>query len=180
LGRDPRLDLYKEDRAGIPLEDVIEKMRQDIQISQDARAGTGGDYLPFRVTFAYADRIKAQQIVQALINNLADANRIHQQSQAQAKRIIAADQVYRLEERIAALEKRLGIPSTPQEPDLSPVPFSGINLDVLDPPSLPVQPVYPDRVRFMAAGFGAGIVAAVVIAVFRRRAPAIPFPAQTA
>jgi hypothetical protein len=179
--QDPRLDLYKEDRASTPLEDVIEQMRErDIQIRRDAPAGASGDYLPFHVAFAYSDRLKAQQTVQALITKFADANLISQQTQAQIRRTSTSDQVYRLEERIAALEKRLGVASAPHEPDFSPITPGVINLDVLDPPSLPVQPVFPDRVRFMAVGFGAGIVLALFIAIFRRRPPPIPFPAQTA
>jgi hypothetical protein len=178
--QDPRLDLYKSERARMPLEDVIERMRLDLQISRDAPANTGGDYLPFHITFAYADRLKAQQTVMALMTKLQDANLTSQRMQAQAKRASTSDQVYRLEARIAALENRLGMPSAGHEPDFSSNRLTGINLDVLDPPSPPVAPVYPDRLRFMATGFGAGIAAAMVIAIFRRRPPPIPFPAQTA
>jgi len=174
--QDPRLDLYREERAGTPLEDVIETMRKNLLIRIEA---PGSNYLSFRLTFTYPDRLKAQQTVQALVTRFADSNVIRQRAQARAKRANTSDQVYRLEERIAALEKRLGMPSAPHEPDFSPITPGVINLDVLDPPSLPVQPVYPDRVRFMATGFGAGVVAAIVIAVFRRRPPQIPFPAQT-
>jgi hypothetical protein len=173
---DPRLDLYPRERAGTPLEDVIEKMRKkDILIRIET---LGSNYLSFGVTFTYPDRFKAQRTVQALVTKFSDSNQSRQRSQARSKRANTSDQVYRLEERIAALEKRLGMPSTPHEPDFSPNTPGGINLEVLDPPSLPVQPVFPDRVRFMAVGFGAGVVGAVVIAVFRRRPPAIPFPAQ--
>jgi hypothetical protein len=179
--QDPRLDLYKEERAGTPLEDVIEKMRRkDIQIKADAPVGASRDYLAFHVTFAYPDRLKAQQTVQALITKFQDANLINQRTQARVSRAIASDQIYRLEARIGALEKRLGMPSVPHEPDFSPVPPGGIQLEVLDPPSLPVNAVSPDRWRFMASGFAAGVVVAVLIAIFRRRPPPIPFPAQTA
>jgi len=178
--QDPRLDLYKEDRARIPLEDVIERMRQDTKISPDTPANTGGDYLPFHVTFAYPDRIKAQQTVMALMTKFQDANLTSQRMQAEAKRASTSNQVYRLEARIAALEERLGMPSAAHEPDFSSNRIGGINLDVLDPPILPTAPVYPDRIRFLATGFGAGIAVAMVIAIFRRRPPPIPFPAQTA
>jgi hypothetical protein len=178
--QDPRLDLYKEDRARIPLEDVIERMRLDLQISRDAPANMGGDYLPFHITFAYADRLKAQQTVMALMTKLQDANLVSQLFQAKAKRASTSNQIYRLEARIAALEKRLGMPSAGHEPDFSTDRITGINLDVLDPPNLPAAPVYPDRLRFMATGFVSGIAAAMIIAIFRRRPPPIPFPAQTA
>lgn len=179
--QDPRLDLYKEERARQPLEDVIETMRnRDIKISPDAPGGAGRDYLPFRVSFAYRDRVKAQQTVQALITRFEEGNLISQRTQARMTHAIASDQIYRLEARIAALENRLGMPSAGHEPDLSSTPLGGIQLGVLDPPSLPVQPAQPNRWVFMATGFGAGIVVALFIAIYRRRLPPIPYPAQTA
>jgi capsular polysaccharide biosynthesis protein len=57
---------------------------------------------------------------------------------------------------------------------------AAVNLSVLDPPSLPAKAVFPDRWIFMALGFGAGAVAAVLIAIFRRRTPPMPLPAQAA
>jgi hypothetical protein len=55
-----------------------------------------------------------------------------------------------------------------------------VNLSVTAPPSLPSKAVFPDRWIFMAIGFGAGIFAALLVAIFRRRPPPVPFPAQTA
>ncbi len=121
--QDPHLDLYKKERTRTPLEDVIERMRtRDLRIRVET---AGQDYLSFQVSFAYSDRLKAQQTVQVLITEFVEANLYSQQSQAQATRVIASDQVYRLEERIAALEKRLGMPSASHGPDFSPVPFGG-------------------------------------------------------
>jgi len=57
---------------------------------------------------------------------------------------------------------------------------TGTNLVVIEAPSTPTKAMYPDRVVFAALGFGAGFATAIVIAVLRRRPPAIPFPAQTA
>jgi hypothetical protein len=175
--QDPRLELYMSERATTPLEDVIEKMRQDLQITVET---PGSNYLPFRVTFTYSDRLKAQQTVQALITKFMDSNLVRQLIPLHGTPRPTNDQIDRMEARIAALEKRLGMPSTTAEPADPDVRKAGINLDVVDPPSLPDAPVYPDRVRFMATGFGTGIAVAMVIAVFRRRPPPIPFPAQTA
>jgi hypothetical protein len=178
--QDPRLDLYREERARMPLEDVIETMRRrDIRIAVEAQA-PGSNYLPFQLTFAYSDRVKAQQTVQALVARFSESNIVRQQGPARMKRAVASDQIYRLEARIAALEKRLGMPSAGHEPDYSLNPSAGIQLEVLDPPSLPVLAAKPNRSIFMASGFSAGFVAALVIAVFWRRPPPIPFPAQTA
>ena len=180
--QDPRLDLYPSERTRIPLEDVIEKMRrEDIQITRDNPGSPSHSYLAFKVSFAYRDRIKAQQTVQALITRLEEANIISQRISLRVKRQRSYGEVDRMEARIAALEKRLGMPPVPPEPldQFAPVD-AGLNLDVLDPPSLPLKPVYPNRFAFMFAGFGSGFAAAIVIAIFRRPMPPIPFPVQTA
>ena len=60
------------------------------------------------------------------------------------------------------------------------VAYTGVKLDVIDPPSLATLSAKPNRQIFMAIGFGAGFLSALVMAIFRRRPPAIPLPAQTA
>jgi uncharacterized protein involved in exopolysaccharide biosynthesis len=147
--QDARLDLYREERSRKPLEGVIEEMRKrEIRIHLGRPPGKGAGPVAFNIAFAYPDRMKAQQTVQALVVAFVEANLHTQRAQSTMGQL---DQVRHL----------------------------GENLEVTDPPSLPVDPVYPDRFRFMAAGFGAGL-AAVVTAIFRRRPPPIPFPAQTA
>jgi hypothetical protein len=131
--KDPRLDLYRDERAGEPLEDVIETMRRrNIMIRLN---GHGPGRLAFRIDFSYRDPVKAQHTVQALLVRFQDAN--------------------------------LHLPAP-------------VNLSVVDPPSLPSKAVFPDRWIFMATGFGAGVVAAVLVAIFRRRIPPMPLPAQAA
>jgi len=71
---DPRLDLYKEERASKPLEDVIESMRlNDIKITMD---GAPGEHRAsaFTISFAYRDRTKAHDTVQTLITKFQEAN----------------------------------------------------------------------------------------------------------
>jgi uncharacterized protein involved in exopolysaccharide biosynthesis len=179
--QDPRLDLYRNQRARMPLEDVIEQMRtRDIQIRIES-PGTHLESLAFNISFAYKDPVKAQQTVQALITRFVDSNLTTQRNEARVKQATTSDQIYRMEMRIAALERRLGMPSGSHEPQNQLDPrIAGINLEVIDPPSLPVAAVYPDRFRFMSIGFGAGLAAALIIVAFRRKLPPIPFPAQTA
>jgi uncharacterized protein involved in exopolysaccharide biosynthesis len=141
----------------------------------------GSNYAGFAITFSYSDRIRARETVQALVTKFADHNMVRASTETHAKRIRSINQVDRLEARIAVLEKRLGILSPAPEPLEFLAPASGaINLDVIDPPSLPTEPVYPHRAVFAAIGFGTGLAAALFIAVFRRRQPAIPFPAEAA
>jgi len=130
--QDPRLDLYPEERAGTPLEDVIETMRRSIMIRLD---GHGSARLSFHIDFSYRDPVKAQLTVQALMVRFEGAN--------------------------------LHLPAP-------------VNLSVVDPPSPPAKAVFPDRWIFMAIGFGAGSVAALLIAIFRRPPPPMPLPAQAA
>lgn len=172
---DSRLDLYPEDRSHTPLEDVIETMRtRDIQIHILA-PGT------LAIGFAYRDRDKARATVKALIAKFEEANLKLQNVPADVKTGRSSDEIDRLETRIAVLEKRLGIESPPAEPIDQPVPaYRAINLEVLDPASLPTKAASPNRYLFMFAGCFIGFAMAIVIAIFRRRPqPAVPFPAAT-
>jgi uncharacterized protein involved in exopolysaccharide biosynthesis len=172
-----RLDLYRNERSREPLEDVIETMRtRDLHFSQ---AGTAS---AFTISFTYSDPKKARDTVQTLITKFQETNKERQSVPAYVKRQRSYDQIDRMEARIAVLEKRLGIPPTPPEPLDQPVPaYEGTNLDVLDPPSLPVNPVKPNRSVFASVGFGAGFVASLIVVILRRPVhPAIPFPAQPA
>jgi capsular polysaccharide biosynthesis protein len=56
----PTMDLYRQERAIYPMEDVIEKMRnRDVHIERGTRAA-------FRMSFEYPDRVKAQAVVREL------------------------------------------------------------------------------------------------------------------
>jgi hypothetical protein len=174
------LDLYPEERRRAPLEDVIETMRtKDLRI---ALAGAGPTSAAFTISFSYNDPVKAHDTVQALIRAFQQQNIAHQGEPAYIKRPRTYDQVDRMEARIAVLEKRLGIPPTPPEPlDQLVSSSEGTNLDVIDPPTLPMKAAKPNRAIFAFWGFGAGFIAALIVVIFRRPIrPAIPFPARPA
>ena len=68
-------DLYPRDRARLPMEDVIEKMKKDIQIGQVASFGSAasGRTVPaFQIIFAYTDRFKAQKVVSEFTTRFID------------------------------------------------------------------------------------------------------------
>jgi hypothetical protein len=177
---DPRLDLYGSERSRQPLEDVIETMRtRDLRITL---AGATGASAAFTISFAYRNPVKAHDTVQTLITKFQQMNLERQRVPAYVTRQRTYDQIDRMEARIAVLEKRLGIPATPPEPLDQAAPRSdGSYLNVLDPPSIPVKPVKPNRAIFAFFGFGSGFIAALIVVIFRRPVrPAIPFPAQPA
>jgi uncharacterized protein involved in exopolysaccharide biosynthesis len=180
---DPRLNLYQDERASQPLEDVIETMRtRDIHITIDQLPGQRRASA-FSISFAYRDRTKAHDTVQTLITKFQEANLTTQRNQQNIlKHQRTNDQVDRMEARIAVLEQRLGIPPTPREPLDQFAPVSGgENLDVLDPPSLPLNPAKPNHATYAFFGFGSGFIAALIVVIFRRPVrPAMPFPAQPA
>jgi capsular polysaccharide biosynthesis protein len=173
---DPRLDLYQSERSRQPLEDVIDAMRD-----RDLRTTiVGTDALT--ISFSYDDPVKAHDTVQTIITKFQEANKEQQSVPVYVKRHRTYDQIDKLESRIAALEKRLGVPPATPEPldDLVPA-TEGIMLEVLDPPTTPENPAKPNRYIFACFGFGAGFIAALIVAIFRRPAwPALPFPAQPA
>jgi uncharacterized protein involved in exopolysaccharide biosynthesis len=183
---DPRLDLYQDERASQPLEDVIQTMRtQDIHITIASLPGERRASA-FTISFAYRDRTKAHDTVQALITRFQEENLTSQRNQQNmvsnfVNQQHSRDQLNKMEARIAVLEKRLGISPTPPEPLDQPAFLSGENLDVLDPPSLPLKAAKPSRYVFAFFGFGSGIFAALIVVIFRRPVhPAMPFPAQPA
>jgi succinoglycan biosynthesis transport protein ExoP len=80
---DPRLDLYKSERASGTLEDVIETMKnRDIRIQVDSVPGERRASA-LSISFAYRDRVKAHDTVQTLITKLVEANLNSQRTQQQ-------------------------------------------------------------------------------------------------
>jgi len=70
----PALNLYRRERDKQPLQDVIESMRaRDVKINIFSTAGTGRPASAFEIAFAYPDRVKAQAVVQVLIQKFMDA-----------------------------------------------------------------------------------------------------------
>jgi hypothetical protein len=169
---DPRLDIYDSERAYMPTEVVIERMRRNIRIEMRP---PGNGNVHFRILFGYRDPERARATVQALVDRLINANLEMGSTEQQLEP--SHSEIGRLKARVAELEKRVGITSPPIQPADLGSARAGDILTVLDPPTLPARPAKPVRVAFGASGFGAGFAAALGIALLRRRPPAIPFPA---
>ena len=74
--RDPRINLYQDELAKTPLEDVIDEMRRNIHIEFIALPGSLGKHASaFNIRFLYPDRFKAQRTVTALIAAFEAQNR---------------------------------------------------------------------------------------------------------
>jgi uncharacterized protein involved in exopolysaccharide biosynthesis len=63
------LDLYHGERARHPMEQVIDKMREDLRIEPPAPARV----TPFSIAFTYTDRFKAQAVVRELVSKFVDS-----------------------------------------------------------------------------------------------------------
>jgi len=107
--QDPRLDLYKSDRASRPLEDVIETMRnRDIHISINSLPGEGSHGASaFSISFAYPDRVKAHDTVQLLITRFQEANLTSQRNQQNMVTTFVHDQLSESKAKLDQAEEEL-------------------------------------------------------------------------
>ncbi len=104
---DPRLDLYKSERANQPLEDVIETMRnRDIRISIDSVPGERRASA-FSISFSYPDRVKAHDTVQTLITKFEEANLTAQRNQQQMVGSFVHDELSEAKAKLDQLEEAL-------------------------------------------------------------------------
>jgi polysaccharide chain length determinant protein (PEP-CTERM system associated) len=68
-------NLYQRERSRMPIEDVIELMKKDIQIIPVASSTSATDRVPaFAVQFSYENRLLAQRVVQDLVSRFIDEN----------------------------------------------------------------------------------------------------------
>ncbi len=68
-------NLYPRERSRMPIEDVIELMKKQVQIVPVASPATGSDRIPaFAVQFSYENRFQAQRVVQDLVSRFIDEN----------------------------------------------------------------------------------------------------------
>jgi hypothetical protein len=139
----PDLDLYREDRSRLPMEDIVENMRRhDIRILMVGNSlGAPGAKGAFTVSFCYPDQQKAQAVVRALTTQFIDQNLWANQSDESRWQTI-----------------------WPQS-----VPPLGPALEVLEPASLPEKPINANRVAFAAVGLVLGLALGLLAAVARRR-----------
>jgi uncharacterized protein involved in exopolysaccharide biosynthesis len=139
----PDLDLYREDRSRLPMEDIVQNMRHhDLQIVMVGYSpGAPGAKGAFTVSFSYPDQRKAQAVVRALTTQFINQNSETNQSDKSGWQTI-----------------------WPQS-----VPPVGPALEVLDPASLPEKPINASREAFAAVGSVLGLALGLLAAVALRR-----------
>jgi len=132
-------DLYHDDRARVPLEDVTGQMRGDVRIEPSSES-SGARAL--RVSFTYPDPVKARTALGELLSRMMSENLM-----VNSAREHLAEQIWH--EPLAPAER-------------------GETLEVLAAPSLPKQGSGPNRLLFAAAGLGIGFVVGLLAAAVRR------------
>ncbi len=106
--QDPRLDLYKTDRAKEPLEDVIEKMRtKGIHIKTESTPGDTRGASAFFISFEYPDRVKARDTVQALVTKFTDQNQVTQATQQTVVKNMVHDELSDAKVKLDQLNEQL-------------------------------------------------------------------------
>ncbi len=165
----PDLNLYPDERRSQPLEDVIEVMRKAVDIDLVDRPGYSREqYVVFRISLRYSDRFKVQVGAQMLVTRFVDAAKGKAITEAEFPSDPLGRRIAQLEARVAALEGKK-VTAAPEK--LPEVPYAVVS--VVDPPSLPDGPVFPDLRWFLGVGLGVGCVLGLVAFKYPGASPPI-------
>ncbi len=103
-------NLYPRERQRLPLEDVIEKMRDAIKIG-DVRtiqpAGRGGNLTAFQISFAYENRYLAQKVTADLANRFITENIRERSSQSALTTQFLRDQWQAAKNELEEIERKI-------------------------------------------------------------------------
>lgn len=135
------LDLYKQDRLRDPMEDIVQRMRdQSIRIRTPSAGPDSG--LALAISFSSPDPRKAQAVVQALTSQFIDNN-------------------WRNREFNVNAWQKIWPQSVP--------PRGVVKFEVLDPGALPDKPVNASRVTFATIGLALGLALGLLAVITLRR-----------
>ena len=103
----PALDLYKKERTHIPMEDIIQEMRNKAihltpLTSNDRRLATA-----FQISFSYYDKYKAQLVVRELVKRFVEQNISVQKQAASLTSIFVNDEVRIARDRMAEIDDKI-------------------------------------------------------------------------
>jgi polysaccharide chain length determinant protein (PEP-CTERM system associated) len=104
----PALDLYKAERARLPMEDVVQEMKAKIRIQPvEVNAGQGRITSAFTISFPYPDRFKAQAVVRELVTKFTEQNVTVQRNQAANITSFLNEEMKNAREKVDRLEAGL-------------------------------------------------------------------------
>lgn len=107
----PSLDLYKKERARLPMEDIVQDMRnKSIRITPitDMPTTGGRRYASaFAISFMYTDRYKAQAVVRELVTKFTEQNVTVQRNQANLTTNFLSDELKASKEKMDNLDEQL-------------------------------------------------------------------------
>jgi uncharacterized protein involved in exopolysaccharide biosynthesis len=105
----PSLDLYKRERAKLPMEDIVQEMRNKyIRITPlaDTSNGSGSRRYAsaFAISFMYTDRYKAQAVVRELVTKFTEQNVTVQRNQVSLTTNFLNDELKASKEKMEKLD----------------------------------------------------------------------------
>jgi polysaccharide chain length determinant protein (PEP-CTERM system associated) len=107
----PSLDLYKKERARLPMEDIVQEMRnKDIRITPLSDTSTGGNRRfasAFAISFKYIDRYKAQAVVRELVTKFTEQNITVQRNQVSLTANFLNDELKAAKEKMEKLDEAI-------------------------------------------------------------------------
>jgi polysaccharide biosynthesis transport protein len=107
----PSLDLYKKDRQKLPMEDIVQEMRNRyirIVPLADTAGGSGRRHTAaFAVSFSYQDRYKAQAVVRELVTKFTEQNVTVQRNQASLTTNFLKDELKAAKEKMDRLDEEI-------------------------------------------------------------------------
>ena len=101
--------LYTSERQALPLEDVIEQMRDDISIGsvRNIQATRGNTMTAFRISFAYENRYLAQKVTAHLVSRFINENTRERANQSAMTTQFLRDQWQSAKNDLDEIEQRL-------------------------------------------------------------------------
>lgn len=100
-------NLYPDERKRLPMEDVVEMMRSDIDVGQITGLRRGDSGAAFRVQFSYSDKRIAQKVCTDLISRFIDLSLSSRSSQSLITTEFFRDQLEVAKSEIDEIDRRL-------------------------------------------------------------------------
>jgi polysaccharide chain length determinant protein (PEP-CTERM system associated) len=102
------MDLYPAQRKRMPIDDVVEMMRKDIQVTPVMAAGSNGRNVPaFTVQFKYDNRVLASKVVTSLVQRFTSEDINNRSNAASGTTRFLKDQADQAKKEMDDLEEKL-------------------------------------------------------------------------